>query len=158
MDVVIYHNPACGTSRNTLALLRHVGVEPRVIEYLKSPPSLVDLQALANQVEGGVRNLLRQKGTPYAELGLDDPALTDAQLLDALHANPILLNRPVVASSGGARICRPSETVLDLLPSEGLKPFTKEDGEVVIDAGGRRVPPDPSARINFHSTGFSNAT
>ena len=139
MDVVIYHNPGCGTSRNTLALLRHVGVEPRVIEYLKTPPRRMDLQTLADRVQGGVRSLLRQKGTPYAELGLDDPALTDTQLLDALHANPILLNRPVVVSPRGARICRPSETVLDLLPSEGLQPFTKEDGEVVIDADGRRV-------------------
>lgn len=140
MDVVIYHNPACGTSRNTLALLRHVGVEPRVVEYLKSPPSLAELQALADHVEGGVRALLRQKGTPYAELGLDDPALTDVQLLSALHAHPILLNRPVVASPVGIKVCRPSETVLDLLPAEGLKPFTKEDGDVVIDADGRRVP------------------
>lgn len=139
MDVVIYHNPACGTSRNTLALLCHVGVEPRVVEYLKTPLSGPELQAIADQVDGGVRALLRQKGTPYAELGLDDLTLTDAQLLDALQANPILLNRPVVVSPGGARICRPSETVLDLLPSAGLKPFTKEDGEVVVDADGRRV-------------------
>ena len=139
MDVVIYHNPACGTSRNTLALLRHVGVEPRVVEYLKTPPSRGELQALADHVEGGVRALLRQKGTPYAELGLDDPALTDVQLLNALHAHPILLNRPVVVSPVGTKVCRPSETVLDLLPSEGLKPFAKEDGEVVIDADGRRV-------------------
>ncbi|PZN98781.1 MAG: arsenate reductase (glutaredoxin) [Alphaproteobacteria bacterium] len=141
MDVIIYHNPACGTSRNTLALLRHVGVEPRVVEYLKTPPSRGELQALADQVAGGVRALLRQKGTPYAELGLDDRALTDVQLLNALHANPILLNRPVVTSSVGTKVCRPSERVLDLLPSEGLKPFAKEDGEVVIDADGRRVRP-----------------
>ena len=141
MDVVIYHNPACGTSRNTLALLRHLGVEPRVVEYLKTPPSRAVLQALANQIEGGARTLLRQKGTPYVELGLDNETLTDAQLLDALQAHPILLNRPVVVSEAGARICRPSEKVLDLLPSEGLKPFTKEDGEVVIDADGRRVHP-----------------
>lgn len=139
MDVVIYHNPACGTSRNTLALLRHVGVEPRVVEYLKTPLSGPELQAMADQVDGGVRALLRQKGTPYAELGLDDPALTDVQLLNALHANPILLNRPLVTSSVGTKVCRPSETVLDLLPSKGLKPFTKEDGEVVIDADGQRV-------------------
>ena len=141
MDVVIYHNPACGTSRNTLALLRHVGVEPRVVEYLKTPPSGAELKALADRVDGGVRTLLRQKGTPYAELGLDDPALTEAQLLDALHANPVLLNRPVVTSPVGTKVCRPSELVLGLLPSEGLKPFAKEDGEVVIDAEGRRVRP-----------------
>ena len=141
MDVVIYHNPACGTSRNTLALLRHVGVEPRVVEYLKTPPSLGELKALGDRVDGGVRALLRQKGTPYAELGLDDPALTDVELLNALHANPILLNRPVVTSSVGTKVCRPSEAVLDLLPSAGLKPFAKEDGEVVIDADGRRVRP-----------------
>ena len=139
MDVVIYHNPACGTSRNTLALLRHVGIEPRVVEYLKTPPTREELQRLANQVEGGARALLRQKGTPYAQLGLDDPALRDSQLLDALQAYPILLNRPVVASPVGTRVCRPSEAVLDLLPVDGLKPFTKEDGEVVIDAHGRRL-------------------
>lgn len=139
MDVVIYHNPACGTSRNTLALLRHVGVEPRVVEYLKTPPSRAELQGLADQVEGGARALLRQKGTPYAELGLDDAALTDAQLLDVLQAHPILLNRPVVTAPAGTRVCRPSEMVLDLLPPDGLKPFTKEDGEVVIDTDGRRV-------------------
>lgn len=138
MDVVIYHNPACGTSRNTLALLRHVGVDPRVVDYLKTPPSRAELETLARQVKGGARALLRQKGTPYAELGLDDPALTDKQLLDALQAHPILLNRPVVTSSAGTKVCRPSEAVLDLLPTNGLKPFTKEDGEVVIDAQGRR--------------------
>ena len=139
MDVVIYHNPACGTSRNTLALLRHMGVEPCVVEYLKTPPTRVELQKLADHVEGGVRALLRQKGTPYAELHLDDPALSETQLLDALQAHPILLNRPVVMSSAGARVCRPSEVVLDLLPTTGLNAFTKEDGEVVIDAQGRRV-------------------
>lgn len=139
MDVVIYHNPACGTSRKTLALLRHVGIEPRVVEYLRTPPSRADLETLARRVEGGARALLRQKGTPYSELGLDNPALGDSQLLDALQEHPILLNRPVVTSSAGTKVCRPSEAVLDLLPTNGLKPFTKEDGEVVIDAQGRRV-------------------
>lgn len=139
MDVVIYHNPACGTSRNTLALIRHVGIEPHVVEYLKTPPSRAMILALVERMGVPLRSLLREKGTPFAELGLGDPALTDDQLLDAIEAHPILLNRPIVVSSLGVKLCRPSEAVLDLLPSEGLKPFTKEDGEVVIDAEGRRV-------------------
>lgn len=139
MDVVIYHNPACGTSRNTLALIRHVGIEPHVIEYLKTPPSRVMIRGLAERMGVPLRSLLREKGTPFAELGLGDPALTDDQLLDAIEAHPILLNRPIVVSPLGVKLCRPSEAVLDLLPSEGLKPFIKEDGEVVIDAEGRRV-------------------
>jgi arsenate reductase len=139
MDVVIYHNPACGTSRNTLALIRHVGIEPHVIEYLKTPPSRVMIRGLVEHMGVPLRSLLREKGTPFAELGLGDPAHTDDQLLDAIEAHPILLNRPIVVSSLGVKLCRPSEAVLDLLPSEGLKPFTKEDGEVVIDAEGRRV-------------------
>ena len=139
MDIIIYHNPACGTSRNTLALIRHVGIEPHVIEYLKSPPSRTMIAALALRTGEPLRALLREKGTPYAELGLGDPALTDDQLLDAIEAHPILLNRPVVVSPRGVRLCRPSETVLDLLPAEGLKPFIKEDGEVVIDESGRRL-------------------
>ena len=139
MDVVIYHNPACGTSRNTLALIRHVGIEPHVVEYLKTPPSRALVASLVQRMGGNVRDLLREKGTPYAELGLGDPSLTDDQLLDAVEAHPILMNRPLVVSPLGVKLCRPSEVVLDLLPAEGLKPFTKEDGEVVIDGGGRRV-------------------
>nr|WP_313634695.1 arsenate reductase (glutaredoxin) [Brevundimonas diminuta] len=139
MDVVIYHNPACGTSRNALALIRYIGIEPHVIEYLKTPPSRAVILGLVKRMGVPLRSLLREKGTPFAELGLADPALSDDQLLDAIEAHPILLNRPIVVSPLGAKLCRPSEAVLDLLPSEGLKPFTKEDGEVVIDAEGRRV-------------------
>lgn len=139
MDVTIYHNPACGTSRNTLALIRHLGVEPQVIEYLQTPPDRESVADLARRMGVGVRDILREKGTPFAELGLDDPALTDDQLLDAIEAHPILLNRPIVVSPLGVKLCRPSEAVLDLLPADDLKPFAKEDGEVVIDADGRRV-------------------
>lgn len=139
MDIVIYHNPACGTSRNALALIRHVGIEPHVIEYLKTPPSRAMIQALVERMGVPLRSLLREKGTPFAELGLVDPTLTDDQLLDAIEAHPILLNRPIVVSPLGVKLCRPSEAVFDILPPEGLKPFTKEDGEVVIDAEGRRV-------------------
>lgn len=139
MEVVIYHNPACGTSRNALELIRHVGIEPHVVEYLKTPPSRAMVAWLAERTGAPLRDLLREKGTPFAELGLENPALTDDQLLDAIEANPILLNRPIVVSPLGVRLCRPSEAVLDLLPAENLKPFTKEDGEVVIDADGQRV-------------------
>ncbi|WP_292026296.1 arsenate reductase (glutaredoxin) [Brevundimonas sp. UBA2416] len=139
MDVVIYHNPACGTSRNTLALIRHVGIEPRVIEYLKTPPGRAEVRDLATRADVPLRALLREKGTPFAELGLDDPTLDDDRLLDAIEAHPVLLNRPIVVTPRGVRLCRPSEAVLDLLPDEGLKPFVKEDGEVVIDPEGRRV-------------------
>ena len=139
MDVVIYHNPACGTSRNALALIRHVGIEPHVIEYLKTPPSRSMILGLVERMGVPLRSLLREKGTPFAELGLGDPALFDDQLLDAIEAHPVLLNRPIVVSPLGVQLCRPSEAVLDILPPEGLKPFTKEDGEVVIDAEGRRV-------------------
>lgn len=139
MDVVIYHNPACGTSRNTLALIRHVGIEPRVIEYLKTPPDRAEVRDLATRAGVPLRALLREKGTPFAELGLDDPSLDDNRLLDAIEAHPVLLNRPIVVTPRGVRLCRPSEAVLDLLPDEGLKPFVKEDGEVVIDPEGRRV-------------------
>ena len=139
MDVVIYHNPACGTSRNTLALIRHVGIEPHVVEYLKTPPSRALVAQMVERMGGSARDILREKGTPYADLGLDDAALSDDQLLDAIEAHPILINRPIVVSPLGVKLCRPSEAVLDLLPQEGLKPFTKEDGEVVVDADGRRV-------------------
>ena len=137
--IKIYHNPACGTSRNTLALIRHSGVEPQVIEYLKTPPSREDLQGLLAALAIPVRELLRRKGTPYDELGLDAPHWTDEQLLDFVVAHPILMNRPVVVTPLGAKLCRPSEVVLDILPASQQGPFTKEDGEVVIDAEGRRV-------------------
>ena len=130
MDITIYHNPACGTSRNTLALIRAAGIEPTIIEYLKTPPSRDTVRALAAATGEPLRALLREKGTPFAELGLADPSLTDDQLLDAIEAHPILLNRPIVVSPKGTRLCRPSEAVLDLLPPM-TGTFTKEDGEVV---------------------------
>ncbi|MGE7197421.1 arsenate reductase (glutaredoxin) [Brevundimonas sp.] len=139
MDVIIYHNPACGTSRNTLALIRHVGIEPHVVEYLKTPPNRAMILNLVERMGVPLRSLLREKGTPFAELGLGAPDLTDDQLLDAIQAYPVLLNRPIVVSPLGVKLCRPSEAVLDLLPSDNLKPFIKEDGEVVIDEDGRRV-------------------
>ena len=138
MSVTIFHNPACGTSRNTLALIRHAGIEPVVIEYLKTPPSKERLRELATSMGISVRELLRQKGTPYAELRLDDPTLSDEQLLDAMLAHPILINRPIVVTDLGAKLCRPSEEVLELLPVSELAPFTKEDGDVVEDTGQRR--------------------
>ena len=138
MDVVIYHNPGCGTSRNTLALIRHAGVEPHVIEYLKCPPARAMVAELAKRTGIGVRGLLREKGTPYAELGLGELSLSDDQLLDAIAAHPILLNRPIVVSPKGVRLCRPSEAVLDLLPPQ-RGAFAKEDGEQVVDASGARV-------------------
>ncbi|MEN3230420.1 arsenate reductase (glutaredoxin) [Methylorubrum rhodesianum] len=137
-DVVIYHNPACGTSRNALAMIRNAGIEPHVVEYLKTPPSRALLGHLLARAGLSVRDALRKKGTPYAELGLADPALSDAQLLDAFEAHPILLERPLVVSPRGVRLCRPSETVLDLLPPQQGE-FVKEDGEPVVDAQGRRV-------------------
>lgn len=138
MDVIIYHNPDCGTSRNTLAMIRNAGVEPHVIEYLKTPPSREMLTRLIARMGISVRELLREKGTPYAELGLGDSALSDAQLLDAMMAHPILINRPIVVSPKGVKLCRPSEDVLDLLPPQ-RGAFVKEDGERVIDEHGRRV-------------------
>jgi len=138
MDVVIYHNPACGTSRNTLAMIRNAGVEPHVIEYLKTPPSREMLVQLIGRMGIPARALLREKGAPYADLGLGDPDLTDDQLLDAMLAHPVLINRPIVVSPKGVRLCRPSEAVLDLLPPQ-QGAFVKEDGERVIDAHGRRV-------------------
>lgn len=136
MDVVIYHNPSCGTSRNTLALIRHAGIEPRIIEYLKDPPSRERLIELIAGAGLGVREAIRQKGTPYLERGLDNPSLDDDALLDAMCAEPALINRPFVHTPKGIRLCRPSEIVLDLLPPV-TRPFTKEDGEVVIDGTGR---------------------
>ena len=135
MDVVIYHNPACGASRNTLVLIRNAGVEPHVVDYLKSPPSRAMIVSLAARTGLGLRGLLREKGTPFAELGLGDPTLNDDRLLDAVAAHPILLNRPIVVSPRGVRLCRPSETVLDLLPPQ-RGAFAKEDGEQVVDAAG----------------------
>jgi arsenate reductase len=131
MDVTIYHNPACGTSRNTLALIRNAGVEPQVIAYLETPPSRAVLRELIGRMGIPVRALLREKGTPFHELGLGDPAFSDDALLDAMLAHPILINRPIVVSPRGVRLCRPSEAVLDLPPQRGA--FAKEDGELVVD-------------------------
>ena len=137
-DITIYYSPFCVVSRNALALIRHAGIEPVVIEYLKTPPSKERLRELATSMGISVRELLRQKGTPYAELGLDDPTLSDEHLLDAMLAHPILINRPIVVTDLGAKLCRPSEEVLELLPVPKLAPFTKEDGDVVEDSGKRR--------------------
>jgi arsenate reductase len=132
--ITIYHNPDCGTSRNVLAMIRQSGVEPEIIEYLKTPPSREKLLELIKAMGIRVRDLLREKGTPYRELGLDDPKLTDAQLIDQMMAHPILINRPIVVTPKGVKLCRPSETVLPLLPNSNIGPFVKEDGEVV-DSG-----------------------
>jgi arsenate reductase len=139
VDVVIYHNPACGTSRNTLAMIRNAGIEPHVVEYLKTPPSRALLVELIDRAGITPRDLLREKGTPYAELGLGDASLTDDTLLDAMIAHPALINRPLVVSPLGVRLCRPSEAVLDLLPEPQRGAFAKEDGEQVVDASGQRV-------------------
>ena len=136
MTVTIYHNPACGTSRNTLAMIRNAGIEPIVIEYLTSPPDRQTLQAMVRDAGLTVRDAIREKGTPYAELGLGDPTLTDGQLLDAMLAHPILINRPFVVTELGVRLCRPSELVLDILPSPQRGAFVKEDGEAVTRAKG----------------------
>lgn len=138
MAVTIFHNPACGTSRNTLALIRHAGITPVVIEYLKTPPSKEELRALLAEMGVSVRDVLREKGTPYGELGLGDPKWTDEQLLDFIQQHPILLNRPIVRTPLGSKLCRPSEEVLEILPAPPLQPFTKEDGELVRDPGARR--------------------
>jgi arsenate reductase (glutaredoxin) len=140
-SVTIYHNPACGTSRNTLALIRNSGEEPRVIEYLKTPPSRDELTRLIAEMGVPVRDVLRRKGTPFDELKLDDAAWTDDQLIDFMLEHPILINRPIVVTPLGTKLCRPSEAVLDILPSPQQGPFTKEDGEAVIDAQGRRLAP-----------------
>lgn len=138
-NITIYHNPNCGTSRNTLAMIRNSGVEPQVIEYIKTPPSRDELMTLVAAMGVSLRDVLRQKGTPYDELGLDNPALTEAQLLDAIEEHPILIQRPIVITPLGVRLCRPSELVLDILPNPQKGPFTKEDGEVVVGKDGQRV-------------------
>jgi arsenate reductase len=137
-DITIFHNPACGTSRNTLALIRHSGIEPTVIEYLKTPPTKDELRELVAATGKPVRALLREKGTPYAELGLGDARWTDEELLEFIVQHPILMNRPVVVTPLGTKLCRPSEAVLELLPVGKLATFTKEDGEVIEDDGVRR--------------------
>ncbi|WMD20454.1 arsenate reductase (glutaredoxin) [Achromobacter seleniivolatilans] len=138
-NVTIYHNPKCGTSRNTLAMIRNAGIEPEVVLYLETPPSRATLKALFKQAGISVRDALREKGTPYLELGLDDVSLAEDALLDAIEQHPILLNRPFVSTPLGARLCRPSELVLDILPAAQQGEFTKEDGEKVISADGKRI-------------------
>ena len=139
VSVTIYHNPECGTSRNVLALIRNSGEEPTVVEYLKTPPSRETLVALIGRTGFTARDLLRRKGTPYDDLGLDDPALTEEQLLDAMMAHPILINRPIVVTPVGVKLCRPSEAVLEILPGEQIGAFAKEDGEKVVDDAGGRI-------------------
>ena len=138
-DIIIYHNPDCGTSRNALGLIRNAGIEPHVVEYLKTPPSRALLEQPIARAGIAPRDLLRQKGTPYAELGLDDPALGDAELIEAMMAHPILINRPLVVTPLGVKLCRPSEAVFDILPARQLGAFAKEDGEPVVDAAGNRI-------------------
>jgi arsenate reductase len=141
MHITIYHNPKCGTSRNALALIRNTGVEPEIIEYLSNPPSRNKLVELIAAMGIPVRDVLRKKGTPYEELNLDDPSLADDALIDFMLLHPALINRPIVVTPIGTRLCRPSELVLDILPLPQLKEFTKEDGEKVIDANGHRINP-----------------
>lgn len=138
--VTIYHNPACGTSRNTLALIRNATVEPTIIEYLKTPPDRATLESLLQRMGIGPRALLREKGTPYAELGLGAPHWTDDELIDQMLTHPILINRPIVVTPWGVRLCRPSEAVLDILPLPQRGPFAKEDGASVIDGQGKQIP------------------
>jgi arsenate reductase len=138
-DIIIYHNPECGTSRNTLALIRNAGIEPHVVEYLKSPLSRALLEQLIDRAGITPRELLREKATPYAELGLGDEGLSDSALIDAMMEHPVLINRPLVVSPLGVRLCRPSEAVLDILPAPQLGAFAKEDGERVVDANGNRL-------------------
>ncbi len=138
-DITIYHNPACGTSRNTLAMIRKSGEEPRVVEYLKTPPSRDELQSLLTAMGLGLRDVLRNKGTPYVELGLDNPDLSDDQLFEFIAQHPVLIQRPIVATPLGVRLCRPSEVVLDILPRPPQESFTKEDGEVVPPHKGQRA-------------------
>ncbi|HEY0316507.1 MAG TPA: arsenate reductase (glutaredoxin) [Sphingomonas sp.] len=139
VDIVIYHNAGCGTSRNVLGLIRNAGIEPHVVEYLKTPPSRALLMHLIDRAGLAPRDMLREKGTPYEELGLDDMSLSDDALVDAMMAHPILINRPLVVSPLGVKLCRPSEAVLDLLPAPQTGAFSKEDGERVIDDRGMRV-------------------
>lgn len=139
MSVTIYHNPACGTSRNVLALIRNSGEEPAIVEYLKTPPSRDELRRLLAAMDLPARAVLRRKGTPYDALGLDDPGLNDEALIEAMLAHPILIERPIVVTPLGTRLCRPSEAVLDILPGRQRGAFAKEDGEAVIDAGGNRI-------------------
>ena len=139
MTITIYHNPACGTSRNVLALIRNSGEEPRIIEYLKTPPSRAELVSLIARMGVPVRSVLREKGTPFHELGLDNPALSDDALIDAMIAHPILMNRPIVVTPLGAALCRPSEAVLDILPNPQRGAFVKEDGEKIVDESGKRI-------------------
>ena len=139
VDIIIYHNPECGTSRNALGMIRNAGIEPHVVEYLKTPPSRTMLVELIARAGMHPHDLLREKGTPYAELGLGEPSLSDDALLDAMMAHPILINRPLVVSPLGVKLCRPSEVVLDLLPAGQRGAFAKEDGEQVVDAAGERV-------------------
>ena len=138
MDEIIYHNPQCGTSRNVLGLIRNAGIEPHVIDYLKTPPTRLLLLQLIARMALSVRDVIREKGTPFHELGLDDPSVSDDLLLDAMMAHPILINRPIVVTPLGVRLCRPSEAVLDILPPQQGE-FRKEDGELVVDASGRRA-------------------
>ena len=138
-DIIIYHNPACGTSRNTLAMIRNAGIEPHVIEYLKTPPSRAMLSQLIERAGLTPRQLLREKGTPFAELGLGDESLSDDALIDAMMDHPVLINRPLVVSPLGVRLCRPSEVVLDILPAPQQGAFAKEDGEQVVDERGQRA-------------------
>jgi arsenate reductase len=139
VDMVVYHNPECGTSRNVLGPIRNAGIEPHVIEYLKTPPSRMLLVEMIDRAGIAPRDLLREKGTPYAELGLGDASLSDGALIDAMMAHPILINRPLVVSPGGVKLCRPSEAVLDLLPTQQQGAFAREGGEQVVDALGQRV-------------------
>ena len=139
VDIIIYHNPECGTSRNVLGLIRNAGIEPHVVEYLKTPPSRALLVELIDRAGTTPRDLLREKGTPYAELGLSETSLSDDALVDAMMAHPVLINRPLVVSPIGVKLCRPSEAVLDLLPAPQQGAFAKEDGELVVDSAGERV-------------------
>lgn len=138
-DVTIYHNPQCGTSRNTLAMIRNAGIEPAIVEYLRTPPTRQQLEGMIRAAGLSVRAALREKGTPYHELGLGNPALTDEQLLDAMTLHPVLINRPFVVTERGTRLCRPSEAVLDILPLPQRGRFAKEDGEVIVDDTGQRT-------------------
>ena len=139
VDIVIYHNPECGTSRNTLAMIRNAGIEPHVVEYLKTPPARALLVELIDRAGVTPRDLLREKGTPYSELGLGDTSLSDDALVDAMMVHPVLINRPLVVSPLGVKLCRPSEAVLDVLPEPQQGAFAKEDGEKVVDASGQRI-------------------